>query len=184
MLFDVQEELSMLKARRATVDDSRRIAEIQVDGWKAAYRGIIPDDYLDAMTPGRRQSFWFQQVRDGCGEMFVAEVDSEVTGFCHLIPSRDADDDGVAEIAAIYVDPAAWRRGSGRSLCDAALASALQIQAPWVTLWVLVENALGRRFYEAMGFWADGARKSEDCRGFTLEEVRYRIDPRQQCSQV
>jgi ribosomal protein S18 acetylase RimI-like enzyme len=169
----------MHKTRRATPDDSRRIAEIQVAGWKAAYRGIIPDDYLDAMTPERRQSFWDQQVRDECGEMFVAEVDSKVTGFCHLIPSRDADGDGVAEIAAIYVDPTAWRHGSGRSLCDAALASALQNKAPWVTLWVLVENALGRRFYDAMGFLADGARKSEDFRGFTLEEVRYRIDPRQ-----
>jgi ribosomal protein S18 acetylase RimI-like enzyme len=169
----------MHNARRASPEDSRRIAEIQVEGWKAAYRGILPDDYLDAMAPERHQLFWDQQVRDGCGEMFVTEADSKVTGFCHLIPSRDADGDGVAEIAAIYVDPAVWRHGSGRSLCDAALASAIQIKAPWVTLWVLVENALGRRFYEAMGFLADGAKKSEDCRGFTLEEVRYRIDPRQ-----
>lgn len=169
----------MHKARHATSADSRRIAEIQVEGWKAAYRGIIPDNYLDSMEPERRQSFWDQQVRDGCGEMFVAAVGSEVTGFCHLIPSRDDDGAGVAEIAAIYVDPTAWRHGCGRSLCEAALASAIQINSPWVTLWVLVENALGRRFYEAMGFSPDGATKSEDRPGFTLEEVRYRINPRQ-----
>lgn len=166
-------------ARRAKPEDSRRIAEIQVEGWKAAYRGILPDEHLDAMTPERRQSFWDHQIRDECGEMFVSEAGSKVTGFCHLIPSRDADGYGVAEIAAIYVDPTVWRHGSGRSLCDAALASAIRIIAPWVTLWVLVENALGCRFYEAMGFFVDGAKKSEDCRGFTLEEVRYRIDPRQ-----
>lgn len=160
-------------------EDSRRIAEIQVEGWKAAYRGIIPDDYLDAMEPERRHSFWDQKIRDEFGEMFVTEVDSEITGFCHLIPSRDADGDGVAEIAAIYVDPTVWRQGSGRSLCEAAFESAVQMNAPWVTLWMLVENTLGRRFYEAMGFFPDGAAKSEDRPGFTLEEVRYRINPRQ-----
>lgn len=168
----------MHQARRAISEDCRRIAEIQVEGWKAAYRGIIPDDYLDSLKPENRHSFWDRQVHDECGELFVAAVGSEVMGFCHLIPSRDADGDGIAEIAAIYVDPTAWRNGCGRSLCDAALASAIERNAPWVTLWVLVENALGRRFYEAMGFVPDGATKSEDRPGFTLEELRYRIDPR------
>ena len=168
----------MHKARRATSADSRRIAEIQVEGWKAAYRGIIPNDYLDAMEPERRHSFWDQQVCDECGDMFVAAADSEVAGFCHLIPSRDADGEEVHEVAAIYVEPTAWRQGCGRLLCDAALASAIQRGAPWVTLWVLVGNALGRRFYEAMGFSLDGATKSEHQPGFTLEEIRYRIDPR------
>ena len=168
----------MHKARRATSEDSKRIAEIQVEGWKAAYRGIIPDDFLDAMEPEKRRSFWDQQVRDECGDMFVAVADREVTGFCHLIPSRDADGEGMSEIAAIYVDPSAWRQGCGRSLCDAALASAFQHDSPWVTLWVLADNCFGRRFYEAMGFLADGATKSEDRPGFNLEEVRYRIDPR------
>jgi ribosomal protein S18 acetylase RimI-like enzyme len=174
----ILEEYPMHQPRRATPEDSRRIAEIQVEGWKAAYRGIIPDGYLDSMAPDRSRSFWDQQIRDECGEMFVVEFDSKVMGFCHLIPSRDADGDGAAEIAAIYVDPTAWRNGCGRSLCDAALASAFQNHAPWVTLWVLVENALGRRFYEALGFAPDGATKSEKLPGFTLEELRYRMAPR------
>jgi|LakMenEpi03Aug12_release.lakeMendotaPanAssembly.Ray.scaffolds.fasta_scaffold679033_2 ribosomal protein S18 acetylase RimI-like enzyme len=168
----------MHKARRATSEDAKRIAEIQVAGWKAAYRGIIPDGYLDAMEPETRHTFWQKQVRDECGEMFVSVADNEVTGFCHLMPSRDVDGEGTAEIVAIYVDPAAWRQGSGRSLCDAVLAAAILSKASWVTLWVLVDNTLGRRFYEAMGFRPDGAIKSEDRPGFTLEEVRYRIDPR------
>ncbi len=165
-------------ARRATPEDSKRIAEVQVQGWKAAYRGIIPDDYLDAMEPEGRRLFWDQQVRDECGDLFVAAADGVVTGFCHLIPSRDADGEGTSEVAAVYVDPGAWRQGCGRSLCEAALKSAFLHGSQWVTLWVLADNRLGRQFYEAMGFLADGATKSEDCRGFALEEVRYRINPR------
>ncbi len=165
-------------ARRATPEDSMRIAEVQVESWKAAYRGIIPDDYLDEMEPERRCSFWDQQVRDECGDMFVAAADGFVTGFCHLIPSRDADGEGASEVAAIYVDPGAWGQGCGRSLCEAALTSAFLHGSPWVTLWVLADNRLGRQFYEAMGFSTDGATKSEDCRGFTLAELRYRINPK------
>ncbi len=131
------------RSRHATREDSRRIAEIQVAGWKAAYRGMIPDDYLDALAPEKRHSFWDQAIRDGLGEIFVAEAGSEVLGFCHLIPSRDADSEGVEEIAAIYVDSTTLRRGCGRSLCETALASAARKHAPWVTLWVLVENAMG-----------------------------------------
>ncbi len=168
----------MQKTRRAASADSRRIAEIQVAGWQAAYRGIIPDDYLDAMVPERRQPFWEEQIRNECGDLFATAAEGHVTGFCHLIPSRDADGGEAAEIVAIYVDPSAWRQGCGRSLCAAALAAARDRGAPCVTLWVLVENQAGRKFYEAMGFSADGATKSEDRPGFALEEMRYRIDPR------
>lgn len=168
----------MNTARRATPEDSKRIAEIQVEGWQAAYRGIIPDDYLDSLDSEKRSSIWNQLIGDECGEVCVAVTDNAVTGFCHLIPSRDADSEGAFEIAAIYVDPKAWRQGYGSSLCEVALQSAFLHGSPWVTLWVLAENHLGRRFYEAMGFFPDGVTKSEELRGLTLEEVRYRIDPR------
>ena len=41
------------------------------------------------------------------------------------------------------------------------------------TLWVFAGNEQARRFYEAMGYTADGGRKELDF-GVPLEVVRYR----------
>ncbi|MBK1881960.1 GNAT family N-acetyltransferase [Luteolibacter pohnpeiensis] len=167
----------MHRVRKAETGDGKRIAEIQVGGWQSAYRGIIPDDYLNALNPEKRVTFWSQQADNESSDLFVTILGATVTGFCHLIPSRDDDGTGVAEIAAIYVDPCAWRQGCGRQLCEAAFEAARRRGASSVTLWVLEANLLGRSFYEAIGFRTDGSTKSEERPGFLLEEVRYRIDP-------
>jgi hypothetical protein len=41
------------------------------------------------------------------------------------------------------------------------------------TLWVLDSNIRARRFYEAGGWVADGARKVDESHGFPIAEVRY-----------
>ena len=175
----------MADIRHATPADCRRIAEIQTDGWKAAYRGILPDDYLDGLQSEPRIAVWERFVRSEPGEMFVAAADGGIAGFCHLIPSRDPDAGRTAEIAAIYVDPGRWKKGHGSALCRAAIASAGQQGFDHLTLWVLEGNAAGRRFYERMGLRPDGARKSEERPGFVLEEVRYRIElPPQDAAQA
>ena len=35
--------------RNATIEDVERIADIKIEGWQTAYRGIIDDDFLDNM---------------------------------------------------------------------------------------------------------------------------------------
>ena len=40
--------------RRAMQNDARQIAEIIVEDWKNAYRGIIDDDFLDSMSVEER----------------------------------------------------------------------------------------------------------------------------------
>ncbi|MEO5915886.1 MAG: GNAT family N-acetyltransferase [Luteolibacter sp.] len=168
----------MLKIRRAVPADCGKIARIQVRGWQAAYRGILPDDYLDGLDAGRRLVVWQQFVLDGVGTMLVAEVGAEVVGFCHLIPSRDSDADHAAEIAAIYIDPDHLRRGHGTLLCKAACVSAREQDFRRLTLWVLRDNASGRDFYTKMGLLPDGTTKVEERPGFTLEEVRYSMELR------
>lgn len=160
---------------KATLADAKRIAKIQVAGWKAGYRGILPDGFLDRLDPEARVPMWERFLRNEEGLMLVARSSSEPLGFCHLIPSRDADGEHSAEITAIYVDPHHWRSGCGRRLFEVALASAADQGYAGMTLWVLTENSRGRGFYEAMGMHADGAMKTEERPGCTLHEVRYRI---------
>ena len=40
--------------RQATKDDAMQIAEILVEDWKTAYRGIIDDEFLDSMNAEQR----------------------------------------------------------------------------------------------------------------------------------
>ncbi|MEK7953001.1 GNAT family N-acetyltransferase [Luteolibacter soli] len=166
----------MTEVGKATLADGKRIAEIQIAGWKEGYRRILPDDFLDGLNPESRVPVWERFIRDKKGVMLVARSGSELTGFCHLISSRDEDGNGVAEIAAIYIDPDRWRSGCGKLLFAAAVASAVQQGFTAMTLWVLAENSRGRGFYEAMGMRADGAGKTVERPGCTLHEVRYRME--------
>jgi GNAT superfamily N-acetyltransferase len=97
-----------------------------------------------------------------------------VLGFCALaVPSRDEDTgERVAEIAAIYVTPDAWRGGVGTALLDAALTEVRARGCKSVTLWVLVDNHRARDFYARFGFTPDGAAMLHEASGQT--ELRLR----------
>ncbi len=161
--------------RNATIEDAFRIAEIQVSSWKVAYRDIIPESYLQGLRAEQRERTWRRFVDDDHSPLLVTHCDGEITGFCHISPSRDSDTHNAAEIIAIYIDPLHWRKGMGRALCSSALSFAYDHGFSLVTLWTLSKNHSAQHFYEALGFQADGASKSEAMAGFVLDEVRYRF---------
>ena len=161
--------------RTAILDDAHRIAEIQVESWRVAYRGILPSEYLSGLDVNRKTELWKKFSGDAKAPLFVALKGNEIIGFCHLIRARDADSERAAEIAGIYVDPIHWRRGYGRGLFSSALSFSEDQGFERVTLWVLVENTPARRFYESMGFLADGATKIEEGLGYSMNEIRYRF---------
>jgi hypothetical protein len=40
--------------RAATPRDALGVARVHVRSWQLAYRGLLPDDYLDQLTPANR----------------------------------------------------------------------------------------------------------------------------------
>jgi ribosomal protein S18 acetylase RimI-like enzyme len=163
---------------KATIADAKRIAQIHIETWRAAYRGQMPDAVLDALDVNRRKTFWSNRLATQPHGVSVAEVNEEIVGFCDLIPSRDTDSKSqkVGEIAAIYVHPEFWRKGAGKELCSHSLNEAHRQKYAAVTLWVLSSNTAARNFYEAMGFCLDGATKVDrSFQNYELYEVRYRI---------
>ena len=160
--------------RTANEEDTRAIARIHVDAWRAAYRGHVPDDYLDKLDVDLRVHAW-KDILTAPGSTLLAVQEDDTVGFCHLCQSRDGDaDDSVAEITSIYVSPLEWHSGVGRTLCTQALRLAESAGFAIVTLWVLESNQPARSFYEEMGFTLDGAGKTEERGGVELREVRYR----------
>lgn len=170
-----------MRVRRAVESDARAIAEVHVASWKAAYRGMLPDSFLDRLDAEKGVPVWTNIVKNPDIDTFVAVAGDRVVGFATLHSSRDCDADGnTGEISAIYVAPGAWRQGYGRSLMNAVLKQAKDKGFRSITLWVLEPNHRARRFYEALGFSTDGSTKTEKMSdNVALNEVRYRIDLQQ-----
>jgi GNAT superfamily N-acetyltransferase len=167
-----------LAVRAATVLDARRIAEIHVAGWRAAYRGLMPDAVLDGLSVDEREGMWRRNIAAPASpenRNWVACDGAEIVAMAVTGPSRD---DGatpdVAELFALYADPARWGTGAGRLLTSHVVADMGRRGTREVTLWVLAGNARARRFYEIAGFAADGAEKLASFGGVSLTELRYR----------
>jgi ribosomal protein S18 acetylase RimI-like enzyme len=162
--------------REMALDDCDRVSEIRIRGWQHAYRGLMPQPYLDALSVAedaeRRRTFF---VRAGSEVVnLVAERAGEVVGWACHGPYRDGEirtDD--AELYAIYVDAGQFGAGIGQSLLREAVRRCADAKHPRMLLWVLKGNDRARRFYERAGFTADGAEEPSDVDGVAVPEVRY-----------
>jgi GNAT superfamily N-acetyltransferase len=170
-----------LRVRQAATADVAGVAKVHVATWQAAYRSVLPDAYLDALTPERSQVGWKRVVAassEGSRStiLVAAAKPGEVVGFVHSRSSRDDDADPlhVGEVVAIYVLPSAWSTGVGRQLMTAAEEWLRVNDFSEATLWVLRENQRARRFYEAAGWAADGGVKEDAIGDALVHEVRYR----------
>jgi len=165
----------MIVIRPASPADARRIAEVNAASWKAAHAGIVPENAWDAVDVETNAVRNERQLAAGIVEIFVTETDGRVVGYVDYCRCRDEDLDPEKsfEIAALYVIPERWRHGIGRKLCGHLfhLLEARGVES--VVLWVLAESVAARRFYEAMGFSADGSSKSIML-GIPLQTLRYR----------
>ena len=161
--------------RAAVPGDGLAIETARVRGWQAAYRGLVPDEVLDAMDPADRAPRWDELLTDG-RPIFLSETAGSVTGFVAVGPARDDDLAGseVGEIRAIYTLPAAWGSGAGQALLSAGLGALGGVP---VILWVLAGNARARAFYARNGFVPDGAAQGYETGGVVVPEVRLRLDP-------
>jgi GNAT superfamily N-acetyltransferase len=165
--------------RRARLEDAAEIGAIHVRSWQAAYQGLLPQAYLDALDPAERTGRWEDRLsgtdwsRSGT---LVADADQELLGFVSYGPARDDDTDASrdGEVYAIYLRPRAWGQRTGQQLMTAALEGLGGAGYGQAILWVLEGNTRARRFYEAGGWLADGAVKHDDSLGFVMTEVRYR----------
>ena len=161
--------------RSAAPADAHAIATIHVEAWRAAYRGIVPDEYLDSLSIDGRESAWRQNLLAADTSTWVAQDSDAIVGWISAGPSRDTDAGASAgEIWAVYVAPGCWGRGVGRTLCAQAEQHLRTEGFIAVTLWVLKDNERAVKFYRSNGFVLDlGATKEIERGGKTLSEVRF-----------
>lgn len=139
--------------RHAEIDDAAGIARVRAESWLGAYRGIVPDEFLDAIDVGEWAERQHRNMENVSGDLvsFVAETQGEVVGWAAGGPNREDDPDYSGELYAIYLLPERQRRGIGLNLTAATARWLIGEGMDSMIVWVLAENHPARRFYEALG---------------------------------
>lgn len=164
-----------MSVRPATPADAMDIAYIHVDTWQTAYRGMIPDSYLDNLSLAQRGNWWVSVLTDPNNHTFlyVAEDDQgQPVGFVEGGPQRDKNVPIDGELYALYVLQSHQGHGHGRDLFLATVRELHKQNINNMILWVLKDNTPSRRFYEAMGGELYNEQQFE-LAGTTLNEVSY-----------
>lgn len=185
----------MIEVRDANTGDADAIATAHIDGWRVAYRGLLPDEYLDAteFATSRRDRWraWaWKSVTDSC--LFVVTIDKRVGGFCHAGPEQVQPEryqsaapaspvpagTGRGEVYAFYLHPSAWGSGGAGALMSRCEEFLRDEGYGTAILWVLRDNPRARSFYEKAGWHPTGRTSSfvlPNVPGTSLPEVEYEV---------
>jgi GNAT superfamily N-acetyltransferase len=159
--------------RPAQPGEGARLGEVFLSSGRAAWAPHLSPVGLSGVTSPAAE--WERHIANPGVVCLVAERRGEVAGLAVLCRSSDDDADPavVALLDRLYVEPASWRRGLGRSLLDASMQELTVRGFSEVTLWTAEWNS-SRGFYEANGWSLDGATRERTFAGSTYTEVRYR----------
>ena len=147
--------MSIFRIREAKRSDVEGMVKVRVDTWKAAYKGIVPDEFLENLSYQHISERWkkaFWENRTPGVEVFVAENEQkEIVGIAICGPELSQDPICHGEIYALYVLPQNQNQGIGRELvatCVQYLVQQLEVKT--MLIWVIAENPY-RKFYETLG---------------------------------
>ncbi len=150
--------------------DSRlEVSRIYEESWKAAYRGIVPQAYLDGIPAGR----WAEALDRAGWDTLVLAGGERLIGTSSVCASRWPDWPGFGEVVSLYLLPESMGRGYGKALLEAAVNHLAGQGFRDVLLWALEENLRARRFYEKAGFVCSGDFMEDEIGGKPLREVLY-----------
>ena len=160
-----------MKINMATLDEieatniARTIATLHVASWRASYRGILTDDYLDYQVEADRLHHWqahVPELKSGLGEIYMATLESAPVGFVCI--EIDPEQDLGAYVDNLHVLPQAQGQGIGTLLLTAAGCWAQKHGASKLHLHVYEDNLPARQFYARDG-WHTVAREIYDLPG-------------------
>ncbi|WP_432246390.1 N-acetyltransferase family protein [Mycolicibacterium sp. ELW1] len=150
----------VVEVREAVPDDAMALAQVHVRSWRAGYRGLVAQSYLDALDPEERAKRFVLEAMELRGPYTLVAVDhGAICGHVTIGQSRDDDMPDSGEVWALYVDPQRWGTGIGRALLAAGCDRLRTAGHQRAFLWVLSANDGARRFYERAGWSADGRER-------------------------
>lgn len=160
--------------RIAHPEEGLLVAQVHVRSWQAAYRGLMPQEYLDQLRPEDRAARCdFTHTDPEKPRTIVAAQENSICGFATTAPARDSDLTSYGELYALYVDPLWWGRGIGAALVAAARQHLRSSGFHHAMLWVLQGNQRAEQFYRHDGWHSDGASRSVTVWDLAVNESRF-----------
>lgn len=150
-------------------DDFTRVGQVYVDSWRSAYQGMVPQGYLDKLTPDR----WLASLAAEPEASLGLFVEGALIGTSYVCFARDTEREGYGEIVSLYLMPDYVGKGYGRQLMEAALQKLQKDGCEDVCLWALTQNRRAEGFYTHMGFALSGRVQTETIGGKELLLVEY-----------
>lgn len=156
--------------RRITANDSREeISNIYEQSWKYAYKGIIPQKYLDSIPNGH----WCPALDNPDRHTLIMLDRDKIIGTSSYCKSRFKDYKNWGEIISIYFLPEYMGKGYGKDLLEQAVEELKKMGFIKIFLWVLEDNHRARHFYEKFGFKNNGNYMDNVMTGKQLRELQY-----------
>lgn len=168
--------------RRATFSDAPQIAQVHVNSWQAAYRALLPADFLATLSVEQRLRMWERLLitESSSFAVFVAGFEGSIVGFVSVGPAREVDSAvNWGEVYAIYVEEQAWGSRIGYELMRAGYNFLKEAEFDVAALWVLAGNEQAIRFYERFGFVRDVSEqgvKLDQLGDVLVRELRYLLN--------
>ena len=162
-----------LLIRNATLQDCAEISEIYALSRKYAYKGIVPQKYLDELKFDFLVPYFQTWISENSLKASILYVDNIPVGCVTYRNSRDEHLSDWGEIPSIYLHPDYYHKGYGEKLLTYALDKLRIDGYVKCYLWVLSENANAIKFYEKNGFVFNGDTCVCNIMGEDLTDLRY-----------
>ncbi len=141
-----------MRFREATAADAEAIATLHANSWRKAYRGLLPDEYLDGPVFEDRRQVWTERLSEprDTQRVIVATDDGGLVGFACVYTREDPERGSFLD--NIHAHPDRHSRGIGTGLF-LEVVDHCRRAAPEAGLYLYVfgANAKARRFYEHLG---------------------------------
>ncbi len=156
-----------MEIRTVTESDLAELGKLYLASWRAGYKGLLPQKFLDELTAER----WKGKFLDGGS--FAAVEDGKIVAHCHARAADEPKMSSWGEIHTLYTHPDFWGCGYGSAVFERGEKWLREQGFNYAYLYVLEGNERAKRFYNAHGYLPNGDTLCCDVGGVIVTDHKY-----------
>ena len=152
--------------RKSRLSDLEQITLIHVKSWETAFKGLMPERYINNYTLEDRNAEWLSVLGSGSESLIVAEDNNKLVGFLSY-----SENVNFLNLSKLYLCPSMYGEGVGGLLMKQMENEALTASLDLIRLYVLDNNKSAINFYSKQGFEFGDGFESEEFEGETIIDL-------------